>query len=108
MPKKRIPKNIKNKINALIAEVEADGVPVSRVYLFGSHAKGTAHRWSDIDVCVMSPAFGKKIKDPMRYLWSKRVVLNDYTLEPIALHPRDFRIPSTLIEEIKTYGIRIK
>ena len=33
--------------------------PVDRVYLFGSYAKNKANNGSDIDVCVVSPVFGK-------------------------------------------------
>ena len=32
-------------------------VPIDRVFLFGSHAKGTATEHSDIDVCFFSHSF---------------------------------------------------
>ena len=34
-------------------------IPVSAIYLFGSHAKGKARQGSDIDFCVVSGAFGR-------------------------------------------------
>ena len=34
-------------------------VHVDGVYLFGSYAKGTADEWSDIDLAIVSPDFGK-------------------------------------------------
>jgi predicted nucleotidyltransferase len=36
-------------------------VPVDRVYLFGSHARGIAGRWSDIDVAIISPDFAESL-----------------------------------------------
>jgi predicted nucleotidyltransferase len=36
-----------------------NGVPVSGIYLFGSHARGIAKVGSDIDFCVISSSFGK-------------------------------------------------
>jgi len=35
-------------------------VEVERVSLFGSHLRGTAHDWSDIDLIVVSPDFAGK------------------------------------------------
>jgi len=32
----------------------------SRIYLFGSHAKGTAHASSDIDICIVAPTQHKR------------------------------------------------
>lgn len=37
----------------------ASGVEVSACYLFGSYSHGTPHPWSDIDIAVVSPYFGK-------------------------------------------------
>src|SRR5882724_13071716 len=51
----------KPQINTLIrryaAALEARGIPVERVILFGSHAAGHAQEWSDIDIAVISPKF---------------------------------------------------
>ena len=40
-----------------VAALEARGIPVERVILFGSYASGRAHAWSDIDLAVISPQF---------------------------------------------------
>lgn len=47
-------------INEYIAALQNEGLLIERVFLFGSHAKGYSHKWSDIDVCVISPRFGKR------------------------------------------------
>lgn len=31
--------------------------PVEHLVLFGSHARGDTHEWSDVDLLVVSPAF---------------------------------------------------
>lgn len=108
MAQKTIPQLIVRKVERLRKTIEDDGVAVNSLYVFGSYAKGSAHSWSDIDVCVVSPSFGKKIKNPARYLWSKRLTLHDFKLEPIGFNPRDFAESSPLIAEIKKYGIKIK
>lgn len=33
------------------------GIPIDEVIVFGSRAMGTAHTWSDLDICVLSPLF---------------------------------------------------
>ena len=43
-------------IGNYIADVKR-AVPIDRVFLFGSHAKGTATEHSDIDVCFFSHSF---------------------------------------------------
>jgi len=44
-------------IRRYIAALEARGLPVERVILFGSHASGHPDEWSDIDIAVISPKF---------------------------------------------------
>ena len=42
-----------------IQKIESIGIPVTRVYIFGSQVKGRARYGSDIDLCIISPAFGQ-------------------------------------------------
>ncbi len=44
-------------IRRYAAALEARGIPVERVILFGSHASGHPQEWSDIDIAVISPKF---------------------------------------------------
>ena len=50
-------RQITTLIRRYIAALEARGIPVERVILFGSHASGHPDEWSDIDVAVISPKF---------------------------------------------------
>jgi len=98
---------IKSYIRDYLTVLQEDGLPIERVFLFGSYATGHHRKWSDIDVCVISPRFGKKV-DPYEYLWTKRRredVLRG--IEPVGFHPRDFIDEDPLAWEIKTTGIEI-
>ena len=108
MPKKTIPKGVRNKIDEFVDVLKADKLPIKKVILFGSYAKGKQREWSDIDVCVISPKFQNSWK-ALEYLWSKREIFDmKYTIEPIGFSPRDFNDKySSLIHEIKTTGIEI-
>src|SRR2546423_1320311 len=50
-------RQITTLIHRYVAALEARGIPVERVILFGSHAAGHAQEWSDIDIAVISPKF---------------------------------------------------
>ena len=50
-------RQITTLIRRYVAALEARGIPVERVILFGSHASGHADEWSDIDIAVISPKF---------------------------------------------------
>lgn len=107
MVKKRIPKKIKNKILNFVRDLKKDNLPIKKVMLFGSYAKGTSHKHSDIDLCVISPKF-KDFVDDTQYLFIKRKDNTIPNIEPIGLSPKDFTQPSMLTREIKKYGIEIK
>lgn len=109
MAKKRIPKKVKKAIELYLQELKKDKLPIKEVILFGSWAKGTSKKWSDIDLCIISPKF----KDPwkaLEYLWSKRKIFDlSYTIEPLGFSPKDFQDKyNPLIAEIKKTGIKIK
>ena len=108
MAKKRIPKKVIHSIQSFIQEVERDNIPVQRVYLFGSYAKGTQHKWSDVDVCVISPKFTQPWK-ALEYLWQKRPKNIDPMIEPVGFSLKDFSVEgSALVAEIQNNGIRLR
>ena len=49
-----------------IMEAIKSAIPVERIYLFGSHANGTASEFSDYDFFVLIPDDGIKPLDAMR------------------------------------------
>ncbi len=107
MVKKTIPKKIKEEIADYIQILKDDKLPIERVILFGSYAKGKQHKWSDIDLCIISPKF-KNSWQALQYLWSKRIKDSGLTIEPMGFNPKDFKNNDSLIYEIQRAGIEIK
>lgn len=107
MPKKTIPKKVKRNIYNYIALLKKDNLPIQKVILFGSYAKGTQHEWSDIDLCIISPKF-KSAWKALGYLWEKRTDHTTPSIEPVGFSPEDFEDEDALIHEIKKTGIEIK
>lgn len=83
------------------------GIPVEQMILFGSYAKGTAKPWSDVDVCVVSPTFGKNSYDE-RVRLAKLTLSVDTMIEPHPYHPNDLNDPyDPLAAEIRTWGKQV-
>lgn len=83
-------------------------IPIEKIIMYGSQVRGDAHKWSDIDVCIIS----KKFKDPinsLQFLLTQREREEIMAgLEPIGFTPKDFRGGGSLINEIKKTGVEIK
>jgi predicted nucleotidyltransferase len=108
MAKRKIPKTIEKQINDYLSVLKADGLPIEKAILFGSYAKNKQHKWSDIDLCVISPRF-KDVWKAMEYLWEKRSIENiNHVIEPIGFTLKDMNDDwDPLISEIKKTGIEI-
>lgn len=81
---------------------------VTRVILFGSHAYGRPHEWSDIDVAVVSPAFAD-LGRVARLEWLERVAWEAgvHAVEPVGLTPEEYAAASdlSLLGEVRERGI---
>ena len=102
------------KINALAMELaqkfleklREQGIKTESAYLFGSYAKGTEHKWSDIDVAVISSDISNdRLEERIRLTKiSSRI---DSRIEPVPFRPDTFVDEDPLVWEIKKDGIRI-
>ena len=106
MARTKIPERIKHVVNDYVHTLKKERLPIEHVFLFGSYAKGTEHRWSDVDICVVSSKF-RDPTDAIQYLLSKRTINLRYPIEPIGMSPADFAEDTTLTREIKRRGIEI-
>lgn len=70
------------------AALRRSGVPVRRIFVFGSTARGTRHEWSDIDVGVVGDAFAKDRTEEMVQLQMIASKI-DPAISPIPLRPED-------------------
>jgi predicted nucleotidyltransferase len=88
-------------------EIEAKGVNLREVVLYGSFAKGTQHEWSDIDVALVADNFtgvGFIDKKLFPYIGIKKPYIR---IEP-KTYPTDyFREGDPFIKEILKHGIVI-
>lgn len=88
-------------------EIEAHGVHLHTVILYGSFARGTQHEWSDIDVALVADEFsGFTFED--HKLFSYISIKKPYVrIEPKTYQTDYFRNSDPFIEEIKKDGIVI-
>lgn len=81
--------------------------PFKAIYLFGSFAKGKPHRWSDIDVAVVSNRFQENNDQNRWLLWQIRMEI-DTRIEPHGFTTEDFSNPEDpMAYEIRKTGIKV-
>jgi predicted nucleotidyltransferase len=86
-----------------VRAVQNLGIRLDAAYLYGSYAKGHAHKGSDIDVALVSPDLTGWVDD-----WEKlrpAVLTMDSRIEPVRFQPDSFVNENPLAWEIKTTGI---
>jgi predicted nucleotidyltransferase len=77
-------------VRAYISAVKAQGISVERAVVFGSHATGRVHAWSDIDLLVVSPQFDDmKDRSYINLLW-RLAARVDSRIEPVACGSRQW------------------
>lgn len=108
MAGKRIPKKVEKEIERYLGILKEDKLPINKVFLYGSFTRGSQYKWSDIDLCVISPKF-KDSFEASQYLWKKRKIFDiNYTNEPVGFTLKDFNDKyNSLASEIKKTGIEV-
>ncbi len=107
MVKKTVKKEIKNIVLKYREKIESSGIPVERMILFGSYARGKERIDSDIDICVVSSKLGKdEITEigKLNFLHWKL----DNRIEAHPVSSKDYKsIATPFISEIQKYGIEV-
>lgn len=96
-----VEKEIADLIKRFINELRKENIIVKKVFLFGSYARGTQRKDSDIDLAIVIESNGNEQKDKKISPW-KYAVRVDTRLSPIALWESEMKkdyIP--IIWEIK-------
>ena len=90
--------------------VKKQGIPVQQLLLFGSRARGGWKPWSDVDICVISPQFGKNVSEEMGLLLRLTVQLKSpFPVEPIPFGMDDLEDKfSSLANEIRKHGVSVE
>jgi len=98
---KQIIKNVKKYVAAVSKDYKVDGA-----YLFGSYAKGTSHKDSDIDVAIIMKKIENRILtmgELYGYTWGI-----DTRIEPHPVQIDEYKNSDSMIaREIIKSGIRI-
>lgn len=87
--------------------LEKSGLNIQAFYIFGSQIKGTAHKWSDTDIGVVSPDFTQNRFDEGVRLSILSREVGDF-IEPHPFTPEEFEDKYYfLAQEVKKTGIKI-
>ena len=86
-----VAQDIVGVIQNYLRTVAQKGIPVRYGVLFGSYVKGKEHKWSDIDLLVVSPLYDKKrtYKQASK-LW-RIAAQTDSRIEPIPVGERQYQ-----------------
>ena len=107
MAQKTIPKKIKKNVQDYLDYLKNSGMPIEKAFVFGSYAKGKQNKWSDVDLCIISPRF-KNSANLLEYLWAKKRERDTNAgISPVGFHPKDFVNEDPLAWEVKKNGIAI-
>ena len=100
-------KEIKKIILRFVDEIQALGIEVSQVILFGSYAKGSPRDFSDIDVAVVSPGFAKLDIFERQELLGRAHHRVREPLEPIGLTPKQVSEKQGFARAVVESGITV-
>lgn len=94
-------------VKAYGLDIASKGINWDQLIVFGSHAKGMSHKWSDIDVCVVSDQFSDNRFDNRLLLMHNRskkfLEIEPHPFLPIELNEKW----DPLATEIRQFGIKI-
>lgn len=98
---------IYDRIKKYLQTLRANKISVWRLYLFGSHARGTAQADSDIDLAIFldKDEIDSFDSDVQLMCLTRKV---DLLIEPHSFSRKDFENPDPFIKEIIMTGIGIK
>ena len=104
---KKISQKVIQRVNAYTDLISKE-IPISSVYIFGSHAKGKARPDSDIDVAILSPSFGKNPHEEGKWLQRKLWGVSYSNLDVVGYNPLEFKTgQSPLLAEIRKTAVAV-
>lgn len=107
MSRIRTKNEAKKIVEKYAKELRINKFPFEAIYLFGSFARNKVHKWSDVDVAVISDELKTNWDKKEDLLWHIRRKVNS-RIEPIGFTVKDFQDENDpMVYEIKKNGIRI-
>lgn len=102
----KIPNKIKNTVERFLQALKRNNIPINRVILFGSYARGNYTEWSDIDLAIVSDMFvGNRFDDRKKIRPITLSISSD--LEILPYNTKDFTEDDPFVKEIIETGIEI-
>jgi len=101
---------VRRNIKKYLKYLPKVGIHPTKAILYGSYAKGTENKWSDIDIVVVAPEFDRKYKfNLVLTLWGARDHA-DIRLEPIPCGEKEWESGDgrPIIEVARKEGIVIQ
>jgi len=100
-----LPASIAQSIERFLAALQHQR-RIEAAYLYGSHSRGTASEWSDIDLAIVSPDFSANLFQEQLRLMRLAAQIDD-RIEARPFTPEGFNINEPLVYEILKTGIRV-
>jgi len=100
--------NVTNIIQQYIADVKK-AMPIDKVYLYGSYAKGAQRENSDVDLCFFSQAFeSSRSLDILTELFYLKIKYDkDILIEPNAFPTSELYSDDPFVKEVLRTGREI-
>lgn len=102
----RIPESTQRIIEDYINNLSKQ-IPINKVIIFGSYAKGTTHKYSDVDIAIFSDYFKDMSRIDGIYFLLLNAVDYEIDLEPQPFTMDEYYQPVGLVSEIIRTGIEL-
>jgi len=102
----RIPESLQKIITEYIIKLSKQ-IPIKKVILFGSYAKGNTHKYSDVDIAIFSDYFKDMSRIDGLYFLLLNAADYDIDLEPQPFTMDEYDQPVGLVNEILKTGIEL-
>jgi predicted nucleotidyltransferase len=98
---------VKQTVRSYVSDVK-NAMPIDKVFLFGSYAKGTAADGSDVDLCFFSHSFeNQRSVDIITRLLGFTRKYNDLDIEPHAFPTSEIQNDNPFVKEILRTGVEV-
>ena len=106
MDKRKTKKLVYKNVRRYIEELNKRHIKIEQAYIFGSYVKGTATKWSDIDVALLTDRFLGDSFD-FKFLLMKVARDIDPDIEPHPYLITEFKKENPMASEVIKTGIRV-
>ncbi|MCK6614178.1 MAG: nucleotidyltransferase domain-containing protein [Ignavibacteriaceae bacterium] len=103
-----VSREVISKVKEYLLDISAADLEITKVFIYGSQARGSAGSESDIDVVLVSPLFDSNIEQYLSTIWASDIRMN-YRIEPYPIGEKRFMEDesSPLIAAVKEEGFEI-